>query len=138
MQIETLRIFCDLAKTGSFSQAAEKNFITQSAVSQQVRGLEEKFKRQLLERVRGRREIRLTEAGEVFYEESRQVLAAYARLEERLRNFTGAISGAVRRARACHMDGSVLRSGARDRSYSPGGLRRSSWSGRACHACIIG
>lgn len=96
MQIETLRIFCDLAKTGSFSQAAEKNFITQSAVSQQVRGLEEKFKRQLLERVRGRREIRLTEAGEVFYEESRQVLAAYARLEERLRNFTGAISGAVR------------------------------------------
>ena len=52
MQIETLKIFCDLVETRSFSQAAERNFVTQSAVSQQVRGLEEKFKRRLLERVR--------------------------------------------------------------------------------------
>ena len=51
MQIETLKVYCDLVETESFSQAAERNFITQSAVSQQVRGLEEKFKRRLLERV---------------------------------------------------------------------------------------
>jgi DNA-binding transcriptional LysR family regulator len=96
MQIETLKIFCDLAETQSFSQAAERNFVTQSAVSQQVRGLEEKFKRRLLERVRGRREVRLTETGEAFYEESRNVLAAYARLQERLRGMDGTISGTVR------------------------------------------
>lgn len=86
MQIETLRIFCDLVETGSFSQAAERNFVSQSAVSQQVRGLEQKFKRRLLERMRGRRELRLTEAGQGFYEESRNVLADYEKLQERMRS----------------------------------------------------
>lgn len=96
MQIETLKIFCDLVETQSFSQAAERNFVTQSAVSQQVRGLEEKFRRRLLERVRGRREVRLTEAGKSFYEESRQVLAAYESLQERMRGLDGTVSGTVR------------------------------------------
>ncbi|HEX8846749.1 MAG TPA: LysR family transcriptional regulator [Pyrinomonadaceae bacterium] len=96
MQIETLKIFCDLVETQSFSQAAERNFVTQSAVSQQVRGLEEKFKRRLLERVRGRRDIRLTEAGRSFYEESRNVLAAYEGLQERMRSIEGVVSGTVR------------------------------------------
>ncbi|HEX8473325.1 MAG TPA: LysR family transcriptional regulator [Pyrinomonadaceae bacterium] len=96
MQIETLKIFCDLVETQSFSQAAERNFVTQSAVSQQVRGLEEKFKRRLLERVRGRREIRLTDAGTAFYEASRDVLASYAGLQERMRHLTGTVSGRVR------------------------------------------
>jgi LysR family transcriptional regulator, transcriptional activator of the cysJI operon len=96
MQIETLKIFCDLVETQSFSQAAERNFVTQSAVSQQVRGLEEKFKRRLLERVRGRREVRLTDAGRGFYEESRNVLAAYEGLQERMRGLEGAVSGTVR------------------------------------------
>lgn len=70
--------------------------MTQSAVSQQVRGLEEKFKRRLLERVRGRREVRLTRAGEAFYEESRHVLAAYDQMQERLRALTDTVSGTVR------------------------------------------
>ncbi|HEY0078776.1 MAG TPA: LysR family transcriptional regulator [Pyrinomonadaceae bacterium] len=96
MQIETLKIFCDLVETQSFSQAAERNFVTQSAVSQQVRGLEEKFKRRLLERVRGRRELRMTDAGEAFFEACRGVLAAYTNLEERMRDLTGTVSGRVR------------------------------------------
>ncbi|HEX8174780.1 MAG TPA: LysR family transcriptional regulator [Pyrinomonadaceae bacterium] len=96
MQIETLKIFCDLVETESFSQAAERNFVTQSAVSQQVRSLEEKFRRRLLERVRGRREVKLTNAGEVFYRESRNVLAAYALLQESMREFSGTVSGTVR------------------------------------------
>ncbi|MFN2452866.1 MAG: LysR family transcriptional regulator [Pyrinomonadaceae bacterium] len=96
MQIETLKIFCDLAETKSFSQAAERNFVTQSAVSQQVRGLEEKFKRTLLERVRGRRAIELTTAGEAFYRECRNVLEAYGQLQEQMRAQTGTVSGTVR------------------------------------------
>lgn len=96
MQIESLKIFLDLAETGSFSQSAEINSLTQSAVSQQVRALEERFKRKLLERVRGRKEVRLTEAGQSFYEECRQVVAAWTRLEERMRGVTGRVSGAVR------------------------------------------
>jgi len=95
VQIETLKIFCDLVETKSLSRAAERNFVTQSAVSQQVRGLEEKFKRRLLERMRGGREVGLTEDGEVFYEESRLVVAAYVHLEERMRTLTGTVSGTV-------------------------------------------
>lgn len=96
MHIETLKIFCDLVDLQSFSLAAERNFITQSAVSQQIRSLEEKFKRKLLERVRGRREVKLTAAGEVFYREARHVLAAYAELQENLRGLVGKIGGTVK------------------------------------------
>lgn len=96
MQIETLKIFCDLVETRSFSQAAERNFVTQSAVSQQVRALETKFKRRLLERVRGRRELHLTQAGETFYQASREVLAAYERLGEGMRRISGTVGGTVR------------------------------------------
>src|SRR5687768_10965305 len=96
MQIETLKIFCDLVETRSFSQAAERNFVTQSAVSQQVRGLESRFKRRLLERVRGRRELHLTQAGEAFFEASRAVLSAHGRLEESMRQLSGTVGGTLR------------------------------------------
>jgi DNA-binding transcriptional LysR family regulator len=96
MHIETLKVFCDLVDLQSFSLAAERNFITQSAVSQQVRALEDKYDRRLLERVRGRREIRLTPAGEVFYQESRNVLTSYGHLEESLRGLVGKVGGTVK------------------------------------------
>jgi LysR family transcriptional regulator, transcriptional activator of the cysJI operon len=96
MHIETLKVFCDLVDLESFSLAAERNFITQSAVSQQIRTLEDKFKRRLLERVRGRREVKLTAAGEVFFKESKKVLAAYDELQENLRGVVGRIGGSVK------------------------------------------
>lgn len=96
MHIETLKVFCDLVDLQSFSLAAERNFITQSAVSQQIRTLEEKFKRRLLERVRGRREIHLTPAGEVFYREAKNVLESYDRLRESMRGLVGKIGGTVK------------------------------------------
>ncbi|MEZ5345320.1 MAG: LysR family transcriptional regulator [Pyrinomonadaceae bacterium] len=96
MHIETLKVFCDLVEMQSFSLAAERNFVTQSAVSQQVRSLEEKFKRKLLERVRGRREIRLTAAGDVFYQESKKVLDSFDQLNENMNSLVGRISGVVK------------------------------------------
>lgn len=96
MHIETLKVFCDLVDLESFSMAAERNFVTQSAVSQQVRALEEKFNRRLLERVRGRRDVKLTSAGEVFYRNARHVLDAYDQLHESLRGVAGKIGGTVK------------------------------------------
>ncbi|HMQ05005.1 MAG TPA: LysR family transcriptional regulator [Pyrinomonadaceae bacterium] len=96
MHIETLKVFCDLVDLQSFSLAAERNFITQSAVSQQIRTLEEKFKRRFLERVRGRREIKLTPAGEVFHREAKNVLGAYDQMHESLRGLVGKIGGTVK------------------------------------------
>ena len=96
MHIETLKVFCDLVEMQSFSLAAERNFVTQSAVSQQVRTLEDRFKRRLLERVRGRREIRLTPPGEVFYRECKNVLDSYSQLNENMNSLVGRISGVVK------------------------------------------
>lgn len=96
MHIETLKVFCDLVELHSFSLAAERNFITQSAVSQQIRTLEDKFKRKLLERVRGRREVKLTSAGEVFYRDAKIVLTAYDQMQESLRGLVGKIGGTVK------------------------------------------
>jgi DNA-binding transcriptional LysR family regulator len=96
MHIETLKVFCDLVDLQSFSLAAERNFVTQSAVSQQIRSLEDKFKRRLLERVRGRRDVKLTSAGEVFYREARHVLDSYDHLQESLRGIVGKIGGTVK------------------------------------------
>lgn len=96
MHIETLKVYCDLVEMESFSLAAERNLITQSAVSQQIKTLEEKFKRRLLERVRGRREIRLTPAGEVFYNECKNVLDAYDQLQENMRGLIGEVGGTVK------------------------------------------
>ncbi len=96
MHIETLKVFCDLVDMQSFSLAAERNFVTQSAVSQQVRTLEDKFKRRLLERVRGRREVRLTPSGEVFYREAKNVLASFDQLQESMHGLVGKISGTVK------------------------------------------
>ncbi len=96
MHIETLKVFCDLVEMQSFSLAAERNFVTQSAVSQQIRTLEEKFKRRLLERVRGRREVRLTPEGDVFYRECKNVLQCYDQMRESMSGLVGKISGTVK------------------------------------------
>jgi LysR family transcriptional regulator, transcriptional activator of the cysJI operon len=96
MHIETLKVFCDLVEMQSFSIAAERNFVTQSAVSQQIKTLEDKFERRLLERVRGRREVRLTDAGEVFYQESKNVLESFNKLNESMNSMVGKISGVVK------------------------------------------
>jgi DNA-binding transcriptional LysR family regulator len=96
MHIETLKVFCDLVEMQSFSLAAERNFVTQSAVSQQIKSLEDKFKRRLIERVRGRRDVHLTPSGEVFYEESKNVLDAFNQLNENMNRLVGRITGVVK------------------------------------------
>ncbi len=61
-----LRTFVVAARYESFRVAADELFITSSAVSHQIRGLEEELGLQLFDR--GAREIRLTEAGSSLYE----------------------------------------------------------------------
>jgi DNA-binding transcriptional LysR family regulator len=50
MHLETLKVFCDLADLRSFSKTANKNLMSQSAISQQVAQLELEHKCQLLDR----------------------------------------------------------------------------------------
>ncbi|MEW6300579.1 MAG: LysR family transcriptional regulator [Thermodesulfobacteriota bacterium] len=94
MHIETLKVFCDLAETGSFSLAASKNFITQSAVSQQIRSLEERYGRELVERSKGH--VRLTQAGEVLYQAGKEIVQKYREIEDALQSLSRSVSGTVR------------------------------------------
>src|SRR3974390_278751 len=94
MQIETFKIFRDLVETASFSRAAELNAITQSAVSQQIRALERKFRVALIER--GKRNFSVTQEGRAFLEASKEILRAYDSLSDRMAELRIAISGQLR------------------------------------------
>jgi DNA-binding transcriptional LysR family regulator len=94
MQFEALKTFCDLVETGSFTRAAELNFVSQSAVSQQVRGLERRFDRRLVERS-GPAGVEPTDAGRLLYKESKVLLARFRGLEQRLRAPGGRMTGTV-------------------------------------------
>ncbi len=62
--IDLLKVYCDIAKTKSFSRAAEKNFISQSAVSQQIVSLENYLNKKLV--IRGKGQFSLTQEGQIF------------------------------------------------------------------------
>jgi DNA-binding transcriptional LysR family regulator len=95
MHVETLRTYCDLVETGSFSLAAKRNRVTQSAVSQQLRTLEQRYGTRLLERTRGSR-AQPTEAGRTLYHGLVPLLEALTALERGLREPPGTIAGSVR------------------------------------------
>ncbi|UCD52271.1 MAG: LysR family transcriptional regulator [Phycisphaerales bacterium] len=82
MHIETLRIFCDLADSRSFSKTAEKHLLSQSAVSQQLAQLELVHKCQLV--TRKKRPIELTSAGQLFYKAAKDILERYDQLRSEL------------------------------------------------------
>jgi LysR family transcriptional regulator, transcriptional activator of the cysJI operon len=94
MQIETLKVFCDLAETESFTRAAQINRVTQSAVSQQISALERQFKSLLIERSKKR--FRLTREGQELYEASKEIVQAFDTLHSRLQELRDVISGTIR------------------------------------------
>lgn len=94
MHIETLKVFCDIIESGSFSYAASQNFVTQSAVSQQVRSLEEKYDCRLIER--GRAGVKPTAAGQILYNSSKEIVRRFVELENRLREIGSIVAGSIR------------------------------------------
>src|SRR6516164_6959179 len=96
MQIESLKVFCDLAETESFTKAAQINGVTQSAVSQQISSLERTFKSLLIER--SKKKFRLTREGQVLYDYSKQIIQTYESLHSKLQELKDIISGTIRLA----------------------------------------
>jgi len=94
MQIESLKVFCDLAETESFTKAAQINSVTQSAVSQQISSLERQFKSLLIER--SKKKFRLTREGQVLYDYSKQIIQTYDGLHSKLQEIKDIISGTIR------------------------------------------
>src|SRR5450432_4947649 len=94
MQIENFKIFADLVETKSFSKAAKKNGITQSAVSQQARAMERHFKALLVDR--SQKQFQLTREGHRVYESAKDVLHAYDTLLSELQDMKKVVSGTIR------------------------------------------
>lgn len=88
MLLKQIAYFQAVVDTGSFSEAAEQCHISQSAVSQQIKALEEELGVELL--TRHNRTFSLTPAGELFYRKSAVVLADLDQLrKDVLRTATG-------------------------------------------------
>src|SRR5512137_1871509 len=94
MQIESLKVFCDLTETESFTKAAQINGVTQSAVSQTISSLERQFKALLIER--SKKNFRLTAEGEVLYDYSKRILQSHDSLRNKLQGLQGDVSGRIR------------------------------------------
>lgn len=96
LDLNALKLFCDVVETRSFSEAAERNFISQSAASQRLRSLERALGQLLIERERGRSQAAPTEAGMILYEGGKALLREAKELEARLHGLSDEVSGTVR------------------------------------------
>lgn len=76
--LKQLRYFQSVVRNNSFSEAAEENYISQSAISQQIKALEQELGFPLLERKN--RKFTLTPAGEYFYQKSLLLVSDYERI----------------------------------------------------------
>lgn len=86
-----LQVFYTVAKQLSFTKAAEQLFMTQPAVTFQVKQLEEQFNTRLFERSHGR--IALTPAGSLVMDYAERVLALSEEMEQRVADMTGNVGG---------------------------------------------
>jgi DNA-binding transcriptional LysR family regulator len=87
VELRHLRYFVAVADVGTFTHAAQRVYVAQPTLSQQIRRLEEMIGTPLLQRCR--EGVRLTEAGTVLLEESRTLLSALDRGLSRTRQVAG-------------------------------------------------
>ncbi|MFZ4404383.1 MAG: LysR family transcriptional regulator, partial [Pseudobdellovibrionaceae bacterium] len=86
-----LTTFVTVISEGSMTAAADKLFLTQPAVSQQIRNLEEDLGVEIL--VRGVRQIKPTPQGEVLYEYARKILQLVQQTEVALKSIGAELKG---------------------------------------------
>lgn len=89
-----LRVFHAVAKHLSFTRAAEELYLTQPAVTFQIRQLEEHFNTRLFDRHHNR--ISLTEAGETVFNYAERILELYRETEKTIGEMTGETRGIVK------------------------------------------
>src|SRR5438128_5726373 len=107
MDTRQLAAFCAVVERKSFSQAAERLGVTQPAVSLQIRSLEQRLGRQLLDRS-GRR-VEPTEAGLRLYASAQRLLALEeSLLEELAEDEEGALSGTLELGASAGPGGTVV------------------------------
>ena len=93
MTLTQLEYFISVAELKSFTKAAERHSVTQTAITQQIRGLEEALGVQLVDRAS--RPIRLTVAGQTFLQDARGVLERMRYARTRVSAATTSVTGTL-------------------------------------------
>jgi len=83
MQLEALKIFCDVVRWASFSRGAAENQISQSSASQAVHALEQRLGVKLIDRKK--RPLVVTPHGKVFYDGCKELVGRYLEIENRVK-----------------------------------------------------
>lgn len=91
MQIHQLRYFCAVARTGSFTRAAQHEHLAQPSLSQQIRKLEDELGTKLFDRLG--RTVRLTQLGEAFLPRAEEILRQVATAKLEIQEMAGAEQG---------------------------------------------
>jgi DNA-binding transcriptional LysR family regulator len=91
--LRSLQIFVEVAESGSMSIAARNLHMTVSAISQQLRKLEQDIGLSLFNR--NTRNLSLTEAGRIYYDTSKKMLDTAVEAQERIETLQDAPSGKV-------------------------------------------
>jgi len=84
MQLESLKIFCDVVRWASFSRGALENGISQSSASQVVHQLEVRLGIKLIDR--SKRPLVPTTHGKIYYEGCKDVIGRYYEVENRVKS----------------------------------------------------
>ena len=90
----SLRVFVAICEQRSFSEAADREHLTTSAVSKRLAALEEQIGASLLER--SRRGVKLTAAGEALLPAARSLLQSMSHIHAQLSEYAGGVQGHVR------------------------------------------
>lgn len=94
LNLTQLHTFCRVAETQNFTRAAELLGMTQPAVTQQVRALEEEFGQALFDRIG--RSVQLTQAGELLFDYARRITGLLAECRSALLDLQGSGRGRLR------------------------------------------
>lgn len=93
MDFRQLRTFIEVAKLKSFSKAAQKLYLSQPTVSSQILNLEEELGCRLFDRVG--KNISLTQAGQIFYNNAIEILNTYDNLKFEINEYNKSVVGTL-------------------------------------------
>jgi DNA-binding transcriptional LysR family regulator len=94
VQLESLRLFCDVVRLRSFSRAAEEHFVSQSAASQAIQQIEQHLGVSLIDRTK--RPFVVTPEGDTFYEACRTLLDGWEKAKTEIGAVKARVDGTVR------------------------------------------
>ena len=101
MDNQNLKAFITVAEVGSFSEAADRLYLTQSAISKRIALLEQQIGKRLFDRIA--RQVSLTEAGNELLPRARRILQEYENALQAINDLSGEASGTLRLAISHHL-----------------------------------